>query len=182
MSTEVGAPAATRPGERGFWAGRSGIVLAGLVALLGIYLTVGVITMDVPEGARSPGPRFFPIILAVCCYVLAALLALQFIRHPEPAGDGEAWDEYGGPPPRTFSDWKALGVALVGFLVFALLMEPAGWIISAAVLFWAVSWSMGSRRPLFDAALSLVFSCAIQVAFSMGLGLHLPSGILEGLF
>lgn len=167
-------------GRGSFGTGRSGLVVAGLVLALAIYLTIGTVTMEVPEGAESPGPTLVPGLLAVCCYIVAGLLALQLVRQPEPP-EGD-WDEYREEQPATFSDWRALGICIGAFLVFALALEPVGWILSAAFLFWAVVWAMGSRRGLFDVGVALVFSCAIQVAFSAGLGLNLPAGILEGLF
>jgi putative tricarboxylic transport membrane protein len=72
--------------------------------------------------------------------------------------------------------------SVAGFLVFALTIEVLGWILAAALLFWAVARGIGSRRPLFDISLALVLSSAIYLAFSVGLGLNLPSGILGGGF
>lgn len=177
-NTEGGGSTVARPG--GPLAGRAGLVLAGLMALLGVYLTVGVVTMDVPEGSESPGPTFFPTLLAVACFVLAVALVVQLVRHPEPPTADEALDEYGGQH-RTFSDFRALGITVVGFLAFALLLEPLGWILSAALLFWSIAFAMGSRRGLVDVAVALTLSCAVQVAFSAGLGLSLPGGPLEGI-
>lgn len=180
------APASAEPTEpaqpTGPGHGRSGLVVAAIMLALGIYLTVGVVTMEVPEGAKSPGPRLVPSILAGLCYALAVLLALQLLRHPEHPTDEEEMDEYGDRGARTFSDWRTLGICVGGFVAFIVLLVPVGWIVAAAVLFWATAWGMGSRRGLFDVGLALAFSSAIQVAFSFGLGLHLPPGILKGLF
>lgn len=168
-------------GAASFWTGRSGLVLAGLMLALAVYLTVGIVTMDVPDGAESPGPTFFPMLMAAGCYVLAALVALQVIRHPEPPTATEAIDEFGGEH-RTFSDWRALGIGIAGFLAFTLLLEPLGWIVAAALLFWSVARALGSRKGLVDVAVAVTLSSAVQVAFSAGLGLHLPAGILTGVF
>lgn len=51
---------------------------------------------------------------------------------------------------------------------------------SVAVL--ALTLTLGAKRPVFYLAFGLVVSSAIQVAFSMGLGLNLPAGVLVGLF
>ena len=72
---------------RGFMAGRSGLVVAGILALMGVYLTVGIATMDVPAGAKAPGPTFFPILIVIAVFVLAALLAVQTLRKPEHVPD-----------------------------------------------------------------------------------------------
>lgn len=171
-----------RGGRRG--AGRSGLVLAALVLAFGVYLTVGVATMTVPASAEAPGPRFFPTILAVGCYVLAALLSVHYLRHPEEPSDTDGVEEVeeaaGAARPATFTDWRTLGLVMAGFLAFVLLLNPLGWILAAALMFWVIAWAMGSRSPLKDVAVALVLSCAVQVAFSAGLGLHLPAGVLEG--
>lgn len=49
-------------------------------------------------------------------------------------------------------------------------------------MFWGVSIGLGSRRYVFDAAIALLVSSAVQIAFSAGLGLTLPGGILAEVF
>ena len=66
-------------------------------------------------------------------------------------------------------------------MVFVLLLKIVGWIICAAFLFWVVARALGSKRPVFDIGVSLLFSSAIQLAFNAGLGLPLPAGIIGGL-
>jgi putative tricarboxylic transport membrane protein len=163
-----------KPGD-GFWVGRSGLVVAGILVVIGFYLTHGIVTMDVPEGAKMPGPKFFPVLITIATFVLAGLLVVQGLRHPEPVPQEAA--NY-----RMHSDWKSLGIVFGAFLAFALLLVPVGWLLSAAVLFWCVSHALGSKRPLFDIGLALVFSSCIQLAFGAGLGLTLPGGILEGIY
>lgn len=159
----------------GFWAGRSGLVVAAILAAIGVYLSIGIVTMDVPEGANAPGPQFFPSLITIAIFILAVLLAIQTLRHPEHVS-APATEH------RFHTDWKALGLVFGAFLAFALLLVPVGWLLTAAMLFWCVSRALGSTKPLFDVALSLVFSSCIQLAFGAGLGLTLPGGILEGIF
>lgn len=105
---------------------------------------------------------------------------LQLWRQPEHPSDSEQYEQLPGAH-RTFTDWRALGITLAAFVAFALLLQPLGWILSAALLFWLVSYALGSTRQLFDIGLAIVLSSAVQVAFSAGLGLNLPPGILGGL-
>lgn len=174
-------PAATVLETRsGRGTGRSGLVLAGLVLAFGVYLTVGIVTMTVPASAESPGPTFFPTLLAVGCYVLAALLVVHYVRHPEAHSEADGVETVDDRPHRTVTDWRTLGLVMAGFLAFALLLNPLGWILSAALMFWTIATAMGSRSRVKDIGIALVLSCAVQVAFSAGLGLHLPAGILDG--
>lgn len=193
MSTSTEAQDRTLAEPRGFWHGRSGLVVALVLAGISTYLLAGILTMNVPSGAASPGPKFFPGLIAAAGYVLAALLAVDTLRHPsapqaptyEYEDDDEARAkaaERAAVPYRTYSDWKSLAIAFAGFLAFALLIEPLGWILAAALLFWAVAHAVGSRRPLFDISVALVLSSLIQLAFGAGLGLNLPAGILGGIF
>lgn len=193
MSTSTSSPAGTA-GERpapaesphrtpaepphpsSWWAGRSGLVVPAVTAAFSTYLLVGAITMEIPDGTDFPGPAFYPLLLVVAGYVLSALLALHYLRTPETP------EELSDRSWRTHSDWTAVVWCAGGFLVFALTLEFLGWILAAALLFWAVTRGFGSRRPLFDLTLALFVSSAIYLAFSVGLDLTLPSGVLGGGF
>jgi putative tricarboxylic transport membrane protein len=66
--------------------------------------------------------------------------------------------------------------------VFIALLDPLGWVLAGAILFWGVSVGLGGRRYVFDAAVALLVSSAVQIAFSAGLGLTLPGGVLAQIF
>lgn len=181
------------------------IVVAGLLALA-IYLTVGILEMTVPEGIGTPGPKFFPTIVAGFLYVVAALLAVDVLRHPRRPGGGPdtpaevsgamlqdmgdledtgeittvrpgfQTDDAGRPP----IDWRTVGIVFGGLVGFALLLQPIGWFISATALFWLMCYALGSKRPVFDISIAVIFAAFVQLAFSAGLGLPLPGGIFEG--
>ncbi|MGJ0184773.1 tripartite tricarboxylate transporter TctB family protein [Corynebacterium glyciniphilum] len=178
------------PSDRqSFMTGRGSLYLAGILALFTAYIGYGILTMDVPDSAQSPGPKFYPTLLVVATTAIIIGLVVNAIRNPDieegdtryvpPVGENrdEAMIQASGRP-----DTRNLIIAIVSFLVFALVLEPVGWVISAALLFWALTLTFNAKKPLIKLAVGLVVSCAIQVAFSMGLGLALPAGILGGLF
>jgi putative tricarboxylic transport membrane protein len=147
------------------------LAIPALLVMIGGYLAYGLATMEVPATADWPGPGFFPTIIAVIIFVIAALLSVQIIlAHHRTRTSGRD----GGP--RT--DWKATGTVVAALLVFAAALLPLGWILAGALLFWGVARGLGSRRPGFDLLVALGMSCLIQLAFSAGLGLRLPPGIL----
>ncbi|TNM27545.1 tripartite tricarboxylate transporter TctB family protein [Streptomyces sedi] len=158
--------------SRGDWA------VVALLLALGAFLAHGTATMDVPENSGSPGPRFVPVIVTVLTFVLAALMAAQVARAT--AGAGVRAPERSAHGEET--DWRAVGVVVASFLAFTALLSPLGWLLSAALLFWGTGYALGGRRPLFDAGVALSVSAAFQLAFSAGLGLALPAGVLEGAF
>lgn len=191
--------------------GRSELIVAAAVILLAVSLTIGTVTMDVPEGTSWPGPQFFPTIVTVFMYIVGVALAVEVIRSPhrthvaddpteisdhmlaDIGGIDEtsnlrvvAPEDYAAkeqaPPERSGIDWKTLGIVLGSLIVFILVMPFVGWLLSSAALFWVISWAFGSRRPLFDIGVSALFAGILQLAFSAGLGLSLPAGVLEGVF
>lgn len=197
--------AVQRP-HRSLWAGRSEIVVVALLLALAIFMTVGTATMKV-QGNSIPGPQFFPVLVCVVLYATAALLAVHVFRNPHvPDADphpghgdfsadmlrdlanlpeGERQTAVPGAVAaatgKTYTDWKTVGQVVGAVAGFTLILQPVGWIISAALLFWVVSRALGSRRPVFDLGVALLFASAVQLAFNAGLGLNLPSGFLGGM-
>jgi putative tricarboxylic transport membrane protein len=183
----------------GFWRRRTGLIVPAVMLAIGIGLIVGTVTMTVPEGTATPGPQVFPAFVAAVVIVLAVLLAVDVIRRPEPvrvpyvnprapeaqpdddeliaAVEGEARAE---PEVRPRANRLALLGAVGTTVVFVAAIVPLGWLLSGAFLFWGVARALGSRRPVFDIFLSLAISALVQIAFSIGLGLNLPPGILAG--
>ncbi|XNZ00786.1 tripartite tricarboxylate transporter TctB family protein [Micrococcus luteus] len=194
--TTTTAPASVRTApapSAGFGHGRSGLVVPLILAAFSTYLLVGVFTMEVPEGTDPPGPAFFPTIVLVAGYVVAVLLALRIVKTPEPAepatfGEHEdvseeerlAAEEASAVEYPTFTDWRCVAWALGGFLAFSALLQFAGWIIAAALLFWCVARAMDSRTPLRDLVVALTVSSLVYLAFGVALGLNLPSGLIGG--
>lgn len=162
--------------SRGWLDGRSGLVIPLILAAFSTYLAVGNLTMAQPAGVDFPGPTFYPWLLSIAGYVVAALLVLEYFRHAEPP------EETSGRSYATFSDWPAVAWCVGGFAAFAALLPFLGWILAGALLFWCVARGIGSRRPLFDLSLALVVSSLVYLAFAVGLGLNLPSGVLGGGF
>ncbi|WP_206516698.1 tripartite tricarboxylate transporter TctB family protein [Brachybacterium saurashtrense] len=184
--TDAAAPGATAPGtaaadgapqetEHGFWHGRSGLLMPGLLAAFSVFLLVGAALIPAAE-TDFPGPRFFPVLLGTVGLVLAALLALGVLRTPEPV------PETPGRRDRTHSDFVSLAWVVGGFLAFAVLLPWLGWILAGALVFWCTAHGFGSRRPLFDILIALFLSSLIYLVFGTGLGLNLPSGLLGGGF
>lgn len=204
-STAV-APARPGTGLR-WWRARTELGFAAGVLAIAVVMIVQTIQMEVPEGAGTPGPQFFPGLVAVFLLVVGVLLAISVIRTPRHAATStlgqlstdmledlgsidhpqDTDDPAGAAPAHTAPDpgyvpvdYRTTGIVLAGLVGFALLLQPVGWLITAGALFWVVSFALGSKRPLFDIAVSVIVASVIQIAFSAGLGLGLPPGILEG--
>ncbi|WP_424465778.1 tripartite tricarboxylate transporter TctB family protein [Pseudoclavibacter helvolus] len=207
--SEAQAPATDsiqRP-KRSWWHGRSELGVAAFVFLLAVVFTIGTVTMEVPATAGVPGPQFFPTIVVILLFVVSIALAITVIRKPARDDEDEADQMLEISPElledigqidttseirvvtaaageerkkRTGTDWKTLAIVFAALAGTALLLEPLGWIITAAALFWVVAYALGSKRHLFDIGVAFLFSSLVQLSFSAGLGLTLPSGILSG--
>lgn len=96
------------------------------------------------------------------------------------AGVGVAADEPGTAVPgkAVGVDWRSLAWVVLPFIAFALLLPVLGWIISAGLLFWCVSRAFGLQKPVASLVVGFTVSSIIYIAFDLGLGMSLPSGIL----
>lgn len=163
------------------------LVTAVILASLLVYLVVGIVTMDIPPGAEPPGPKVFPYIVVALTSALLVAQVVTLIRPPAPpqrsAGDGDATaDDTPDGESADHVNGPAVAGAIVAFLAFSFVLEPLGWLLSAALLFTGVAWSLGSRALLTALGTGLAISSIVQLGFGGGLGLSLPPGILEGLF
>ncbi|MER6087521.1 tripartite tricarboxylate transporter TctB family protein [Streptomyces bluensis] len=101
---------------------------------------------------------------------------------PVDVSEGAADDTVGAGATRVRSNRGAVAGLVGAIVAFIALLVPLGWLLSGALLFWGVARALGSRRPVFDIFLSIAISSIVQLAFSAGLGLNLPPGVLAGVF
>lgn len=177
---------------------RGELLVAGTVAVIGVVAGVRTVTMDVPDNGAFLGPQFFPYVVCSLLILLSALLVVQHVRgnHDDTAvaadadaatdadadTDADAGDEptaasaeSDSPPP---IDWKPFGLVAATLVAHVVLLEPLGWLIAGAGLFFGISYALGGRNVLRDLGVAFVMSSAAQLAFSTGLGMALPAGIL----
>lgn len=188
----------------GWLSGRSELGFVALILVVATGLLLGTLGMEV-LGQSRPGPQFFPVVVAIILYAAAIAITVSVITRPT-LPDGEPHPGRGNfsadllidisdvgeervrrryskytDDYATYSDWRTVGMVVGGIVLFILILNPVGWILSATILFWIVARALGSRRPLIDLGVALLFASVIQLAFNAGLGLPLPPGFLEGL-
>ena len=170
--TQVLAPART---SRSPLAGKAELGLAAMLLALGVFLLVETQRIAVPVNANAVGPRFFPTVVGAVLVVVALWLAVDVLR----GGHGEMETAEDVDTSRS-SDWRTLGLLSAVFLAHAFLLEAVGFPVAAAVLFFGVAASLGSRRWARDAAIAVVMAVLVFVVFARGLGVGLPAGVLQG--
>ena len=92
-------------------------------------------------------------------------------------GEAEAGEDIDLSEP---ADWRTVLLLAGVFLATAVLIEPVGFPVAGALLFWGAAYALGSRAfhrdPLIAAGLSLV----TYAVFNNLLGVPLPGGPLMG--
>lgn len=136
------------------------------LGLLVLAVAYGWAAQQWPEpfgGAEGVGPETFPTILSV---VLVAGSLYLMIR-PDPDAQ---W-----PVAKSAQE---LVVSVLVLVVYALLLEPLGFVISTTLAVGTLSWRMGAapRRAFVTGLASAV---VVFVLFNYGLSLSLPAGLLE---
>jgi putative tricarboxylic transport membrane protein len=127
--------------------------------------------------ARGPvGPGAVPVVVGSLLVIVAGFLAVDVARggRGEPEG-GEDIELTGR------SDWRTVALLAAAFVANALLIEPLGWPVSGAILFWGSAFALGSRHYVRDAVIAVVLSVGSWYLFVLGLGISLPVGILRGI-
>lgn len=171
---------------RGWWAGRAGLVFPFILFAFATYLLIGQIVMPVADDVDPPGPRFFPGIVITALYVFAVASTVALIRTPQHPVDEVEIDPEGKTRPNAdrgedwFSDWPRLAWAVGGFAAFIVLLQPIGWIIAGALLFWCIAKALRSEHPVRDIAVALAFSSILYLVFAGLLSVNLPAGAVFG--
>ena len=157
--------------------GRSELGVALFLGALGLLVVVSALLLPESRIVRGPvGPGAVPLVVGSLLLVTAGFLAVDVLRggRGEPEG-GEDVELTGS------SDWRTVLVLAAAFVANALLIEPLGWPISGAILFWGSAFALGSRHYIRDAVIAVVLGVGTWYLFVLGLGTSLPVGILEGI-
>lgn len=158
------------------------LIIPAVVAAVGVFLVAGILGMRVAGDGGLFGPKAFPWIVAVLCFVVATLMTVEVLRpHPvtvtaDPGDEADAILDLAPPEPEA-SNWRSLLIVAAGVLLFIALLQPLGWLIAGSLLFAVVGFGLGARSPLGLVLGGVGMTSAIQIVFSGFLGIHVPAGI-----
>ena len=158
----------SRDETRGTGPDRAEVLVALAAIALGLFVLFASFTIDLGTGYDRIGPRFFPFVVAAGLILSGSFLAKGALRRGN-ISSTEA-------PPQT--NWPAVGTLATALGSSVLLLEAAGFIPTGALLFFLVARAFKSRRPWRDAVVGLLLSAFVYIAFTRGLGLALPQGLL----
>jgi putative tricarboxylic transport membrane protein len=151
--------------------------VALFLGALGLLIIVSALLLPESRIVRGPvGPAAVPVVVGGLLVVVSVFLAVDVRRGGRGEPEGGEDIELGGG-----TDWRTVALLAAAFLSNAFLIEPLGWPISGAILFWGCAFALGSRHYVRDAAIALVLGVGSWYLFVLGLGISLPVGILEGI-
>jgi putative tricarboxylic transport membrane protein len=141
---------------------------------IGILVLAAIVawqTSVIPNNAiyAKVGPKVFPWLTAGMLAIMGALLTWQGLRGGWPRDDASE------------TDWVTLGWLLAGLLLNVLLIDTAGFIIAATLLFVCTARAFLSTQPLRDAAIGFTLAVVSYVGFDRVLGYKIGVGLVESL-
>lgn len=156
--------------------GRSELGFAALLGVVGVVVVIDAIGLKVPyQQADGLGPKTVPYIVGALLLVCAVMLAINVLR----GGSAEAEDGE-DIEPGTPIDWKVVVPLVIVFMLNIAFIDLLGWVISGTILFWGSVLALGSRHYIRDGLISVGMALGTFYGFYLGLGIHLPVGLLKG--
>ena len=149
------------------------LAFAGSLLILGLVVLYDTSKMLVPPGSGTVGPQIFPYVVSGFVIFISLGLFVQIFRGNLGVPEGT---EFGEVVEKT--DFKSLAMVAGSMLTYPLLIERAGFIIASSVVFFGVAFAYGAKNLLKNLAISVIFSLIVYFAFSKGLNVSLPAGIL----
>jgi hypothetical protein len=138
--------------QKDFWAGAMFVGFGGFFAGFGTQYTFG--------SAARMGPAYFPTVLGFLLMILGLVVAISGLS---PKADEEKVDRF---------DWRTLVLVLGSVVLFGVLLQPLGLIVSLLVLVIVGSYASHEfkwREALINAAVLVALS---YVVFVWGLKLQ----------
>jgi putative tricarboxylic transport membrane protein len=176
VTTQTDIPPAETSGGRSWLREHSELGVCVMLLALGVLVLTDALTMDVDITQRGPvGPKTVPVVVGVGLLVIAALLAVDVLRGGR--GHAETGEDVDLSEP---ADWRTVLLLTGVFLGAAVLIEPVGFPVAGALLFWGAAFALGSRRLDRDPLIAAVLSLATYAVFNNLLGVPLPGGPLMG--
>ena len=149
------------------------LAFASSLLILGLVVLYDTSKMLVPPGSGTVGPQIFPYLVSGFVILISLGLFVQIFRGNLGVPEGT---EFGEVVEKT--DFKSLAMVAGSMLTYPLLIERAGFIIASSIVFFGVAFAYGAKNLLKNLAISVIFSLIVYFAFSKGLNVSLPAGIL----
>jgi putative tricarboxylic transport membrane protein len=150
-------------------------IFAGALLLLAAIVLIEAFQIREAGGFQALGPRAFPLAIGVGLLVLGMFLLLRTTLRPDEELAKQAGEE------EAAAHWPTVGLALAGLVLYALALDPLGYIVATAAFVPVEARVLGSRHPIRDLIVAAPVAAAIFFFFTEFLGVRLPEGLLDPL-
>ncbi len=146
-------------------------MITGLIAtLIGIAYGWSAWTLPRATFGDPTGHLVYPVILGVLMTVLGLALVIkeQLAKGPKDPKDSPTFG-------KLTRHGKEIGMAIGASVIYALLFEPLGYVISTIIYLGAVLFLVNGRVKVVRTVLvAVLFSIGVYILFSILLGIQLP--------
>lgn len=146
--------------------------------------------IDMPGRVLVVSPRAFPTFVGVLMVAVSLVVAAKELQSGMRLADATAPVaadpsdrlELGGdeeePDEDAITSWRDLAVVLVAFLLYVVLFEPVGFLLTTLAFLLVLSSYFAPRRWLRNAVVCVLFTFATAYVFAGLLAVDLPAGLL----
>jgi len=141
-----------------------------LVVAIGVTLLIHAKRLDYMV-ENIPGPGFLPLWLAIGIIAAGAILTLKALRPALAGTEPIDWPQRSG--------WVQIGVMLGALAVALVVLEPLGFLLTAALFMASLVFSLGVRSWSVLLVVPIVAALVLHLVFVVWLGVPLPLGVLS---
>lgn len=160
---------------------RQNVITGGFYLLLGLLVVFVLIPIgvDEPSNVQYPplAPSYWPRII---CLGLAALGVVMLIRSYVEFRKGEASAAMSEGAASDRTQWRAIVVIGLGFVLYAVL-ETLGFVLATAIALVILMLIAEERRPHIILPVAVGVPLALYLFFTKAASIPIPSGILESI-
>lgn len=150
------------------------LVVAAAIIIVAIVILWLAKDFRIPRGVRV-SPKVFPQLVGIGMLLVGVWYVIDVVRNPATLSAGEDSEDVDITKD---ADWGTLILIAIGLTAFALLVQPAGFALAAAVMFAITSTAMGSKSIFLNALIGVVLGLLVFLVFDTWLGVRLPEGWL----
>lgn len=154
------------------------LLIAAVVIVLGVVVLIQTQDIRITRAVARVSPRAIPQFVGGGLVLVGIWYVIDIMRAPHPIGGGEDAEDI---DPDATTDWGVIAIIAVALVIFALLIERAGFIIASTLMFTISSMAMGSRRYVHNLVFGAILATAVFLVFDTWLGVRLPEGWLGGI-
>lgn len=152
------------------------VIFAVAAVLLGIAVLLGTSAIKVPVASGVLGPRSFPYLVGSLLTVAALAALIGTLRGNRATPEDSELTDSSQP-----TNLRCVGAVIAAVVFFIFTVDFLGWIITCTATYFGIAVALGARRYTRLAIGSLLLAVIVDIGFTRGLGIPLPSGLLMSL-